>query len=130
MDKTVPYLHERRAFGSPIADFQSMQHLRANLAVQIEAARTLTYNAGRLKDCGYSFVKEAAMAKYFSSEVAATVSGRCIEMLGGVGFTKDFPIEKFYRDSKIGQIYEGTSNIQLSTIAKLLDSEYNIKPTQ
>ena len=123
-DKSMPYLHERKAFGTPIADFQAMQHQRAEIATSIEAARLLTYNAARLKESNLPFIKEAAMAKYFSSVVAATATSRCVEWLGGVGFVKDFPIEKFYRDCKIGAIYEGTSNIQLNTIAKLIDRDY------
>lgn len=120
----MPYLHERKAFGSHIADFQAMQHQRAEVATNIEAARLLTYNAARLKESQLPFIKEAAMAKYFASVIAATTTSRCVEWLGGVGFTKDFPVEKFYRDCKIGAIYEGTSNIQLNTIAKILDSTY------
>ncbi|KAI6655866.1 Short/branched chain specific acyl-CoA dehydrogenase, mitochondrial [Oopsacas minuta] len=123
-DNTIPYLHERKAFGSPIADFQSMQHQRAEVAINIEAARLLTYNAARLKEANLPFIKEAAMAKYFSSVVAANTTSKCVEWLGGIGFTKDFPVEKFYRDCKIGAIYEGTSNIQLNTIAKILDTNY------
>ena len=101
-----------------------MQHQRAEVATNIEAARLLTYNAARLKECNLPFIKEAAMAKLFSSVVAASTTSKCVEWLGGVGFIKDFPVEKFYRDCKIGAIYEGTSNIQLNTIAKILDSDY------
>ena len=108
----------------PIADFQSMQHQRAEIATSIEAARLLTYNAARLRESSLPFIKEAAMAKYFSSVVAASTTSRCVDWLGGIGFTKDFPVEKFYRDCKIGAIYEGTSNIQLNTIAKIIDSDY------
>lgn len=92
--------------------------------IEIEAARLLTYNASRLKETGKPFVKEAAMAKFYASQVAEKVSSSCINMLGGVGFTKDFEAEKFFRDCKIGQIYEGTSNIQLQTIAKLISKDY------
>lgn len=101
-----------------------MQHQIAQIATQIEAARLLTYNAARMVDKGMPFVKEAAMAKYFASEVAQQATIKCIDWMGGVGFTKDFMQEKFYRDCKIGSIYEGTSNIQLSTIAKYLKEEY------
>lgn len=101
-----------------------MQHQIAQIATQIEAARLLTYNAARLVEKGVPFVKEAAMAKYFASEVAQQTTIKCIDWMGGVGFTKDFMQEKFYRDCKIGSIYEGTTNIQLSTIAKYLKEEY------
>eukprot|EP00731_Ephydatia_muelleri_P020430 Em0013g157a len=126
LDTTIPYIHERKAFGKKIADFQAMMHIRAQLATEIEAASLLVYNAARLKDSGKPFVKEAAMAKYYASEVATKVAGRCVEMVGGAGFTKDFPVEKFYRDSKIGQIYEGTSFIQLNTIADCMDREFGV----
>lgn len=101
-----------------------MQHQYAQVAVEIEAARLLTYNAARLKEQKKPFVKEAAMAKLYSSQVAERAASRCIEWMGGVGFTREFPVEKFYRDCKIGAIYEGTSNIQLQTIAKLIGQEY------
>jgi len=114
------YMRERKQFGKAIADFQGMQFQYARVAMEIEAARLMVYNAARLKDAGQSFVKEAAMAKLFASEVAERTTSQCVEFLGGVGFTKDFPVEKFFRDSKIGKIYEGTSNMQLQTIAKLL----------
>jgi len=104
-----------------------MQHLRAQLATEIEAASLMVYNAARLKDSGLPYVKEAAMAKYFTSEVANHVSARCVEMMGGMGFIKASPVEKFYRDSKIGQIYEGTSFIQLNTICKCMDDEFKKK---
>jgi alkylation response protein AidB-like acyl-CoA dehydrogenase len=97
-----------------------MQFQYARLAMEIEAARLLVYNAARLKDAGQPFVKEAAMAKLFASEVAERTASLCVEFYGGVGFTREYPAEKFYRDAKIGKIYEGTSNMQLSTIAKLL----------
>lgn len=100
-----------------------MQHQIAKIATDIEAAKLLVYNAARLADAHQPYIKEAAMAKYFASEVACNASAKAVEWLGGVGFTKDYPIEKFYRDSKIGSIYEGTSNIQLTTIAKLIKSE-------
>jgi alkylation response protein AidB-like acyl-CoA dehydrogenase len=119
-DYALAYMRERKQFGKAIADFQGMQFQYARVAMEIEAARLMVYNAARLKDAGQSFVKEAAMAKLFASEVAERATSQCVEFLGGVGFTKDFPVEKFFRDSKIGKIYEGTSNMQLQTIAKLL----------
>ena len=100
-----------------------MQHQIARVATEIEAAKLLVYNAARLSEAGKPFIKEAAMAKYYASEVAANAASKAVEWLGGVGFTKDYPVEKFYRDAKIGQIYEGTSNIQLNTIAKLVNTE-------
>jgi alkylation response protein AidB-like acyl-CoA dehydrogenase len=123
-EHALSYMHERKQFGKPIADFQGMQFQFARVAMEIEAARLMVYNAARLKDARSSFVKEAAMAKLFASEVAERTASQCIEFLGGVGFTKDFPVEKFYRDAKIGKIYEGTSNMQLQTIAKLLQAPY------
>ncbi|HEY6081391.1 MAG TPA: acyl-CoA dehydrogenase family protein, partial [Polyangiaceae bacterium] len=119
-DCALPYMRERTQFGKPIAEFQGMQFLYARVAMEIEAARLLVYNAARLKDAGQPFVKEAAMAKLFASEVAERTASQCVEFFGGVGFTKEYPAEKFYRDAKIGKIYEGTSNMQLVTIAKLL----------
>jgi len=124
LDKTLPYLKERRQFNQRIWDFQGIQHQVADVATQLEAARLLTYNAARLKESKLPFIKEAAMAKLYSSNVATLATSKCVEWLGGVGFTKEFPVEKFYRDCKIGTIYEGTSNIQLNTIAKLLETEY------
>uniref|UniRef100_A0A3B3TZB8 Short/branched chain specific acyl-CoA dehydrogenase, mitochondrial n=1 Tax=Poecilia latipinna TaxID=48699 RepID=A0A3B3TZB8_9TELE len=124
-DHTVPYTRQRVQFGKRIFDFQGMQHQIAHVATQIEAARLLTYNAARLKEAGRPFIKEACMAKYFSSEVATLTTSKCIEWMGGVGFTKDYPIEKYYRDCKIGTIYEGTTNVQLSTMAKFIDKEYD-----
>eukprot|EP00697_Spironema_sp_BW2_P015410 gnl/Spiro4/6238_TR3210_c0_g2_i1.p1 gnl/Spiro4/6238_TR3210_c0_g2~~gnl/Spiro4/6238_TR3210_c0_g2_i1.p1 ORF type:complete len:416 (+),score=129.90 gnl/Spiro4/6238_TR3210_c0_g2_i1:52-1299(+) len=123
-DVAVPYiLRERKQFGSYVGDFQALQSQYAQTATEIEAARLLVYNAARLKEEGRSFTKEAAMAKLYASQVAEQTASRCIEWMGGVGFTKDFPAEKFFRDSKIGSIYEGTSNIQLVTIAKLIAAE-------
>jgi len=122
-DFAMGYLKERKQFGKAIADFQGVQFQYARVATEIEAARLMVYNAARLRDAGQSFVKEAAMAKLFTSEVAERTASLCVEFLGGVGFTKDFPIEKFYRDAKIGKIYEGTSNMQLQTIAKLVQAE-------
>ena len=101
-----------------------MQHQLAIIAAQIESARLLVYNAARLREAGRPFIKESAMAKYIAAEVATVSTSKCVEWLGGVGFTKDYPVEKFYRDCKIGAIYEGTNNIQLNTIAKLLHKEY------
>ncbi|MGH0168253.1 UNVERIFIED_CONTAM: hypothetical protein FKN15_054451 [Acipenser sinensis] len=101
-----------------------MQHQIAHVATQLEAARLLTYNAARLRETGRPFIKEACMAKYFAAEVATLTSSKCIEWNGGVGFTKDYPIEKYYRDCKIGTIYEGITNIQLTTMAKAIDQEY------
>ncbi|KAF5273051.1 hypothetical protein FQR65_LT04793 [Abscondita terminalis] len=123
-DATIPYTLERTQFKSPVYKFQGMQHQIAHIASQIEAARLLTYNAARLVEAGQPFVKEASMAKYFASEVAQQTTIKCIDWMGGVGFTKDFIQEKFYRDAKIGSIYEGTSNMQLSTIAKYIEKEY------
>ncbi|RXW21171.1 hypothetical protein EST38_g4667 [Candolleomyces aberdarensis] len=124
-DKAVPYTFERKQFGQPIGTFQGMQFQMAQAAIDIETARLLTYNAARRKEEGLPFTKEAAMAKYWSSVVAQRVSGQAIEWAGGVGFTRETGIEKFWRDSKIGAIYEGTSNIQLQTIAKFLQKEYS-----
>jgi len=115
----VRWAKERKQFGKPISDFQAMQFQLAEMATQIEAARLLVYNAARLKDAGEEFLKEAAMAKYFASHVAETVASLAIEVYGGSGFVKDYPVEKLYRDAKIGKIYEGTSFMQLATIAKL-----------
>jgi alkylation response protein AidB-like acyl-CoA dehydrogenase len=123
-DYAMGYIQERRQFNKVIADFQGVQFQYARMATEIEAARLLVYNAARLKDAGLPFVKEAAMAKLIASEVAERSASLAVELLGGVGFTKDYPVEKFYRDAKIGKIYEGTSNMQLSTIAKLLQAEY------
>ena len=114
------YAKERKAFGKPIASFQGIQFQLAESATQLEAARLMVYNAARLKDCGKEFLKEAAMAKYFSSQVAEHVTSLIIEIYGGYGYSKDYPAEKYFRDSKIGKIYEGTSNMQLQTIAKYL----------
>ncbi|KAI9034128.1 acyl-CoA dehydrogenase/oxidase [Hyaloraphidium curvatum] len=123
-DQTIPYLFQRKQFGKAIGEFQGMQFQYASVATEIEAARLLTYNAARLKEQGRPFVKEAAMAKLYSSQVAERAASKCVEWLGGIGFTRDFPAEKYYRDCKIGAIYEGTSNIQLQTIAKLVQQEY------
>jgi alkylation response protein AidB-like acyl-CoA dehydrogenase len=123
-DYAMHYMLQREQFGDKIANFQGMQFQYADLATQIEAARLLVYNAARLKDAGLPFLKEAAMAKLFSSQVAERAASTAIEFCGGVGFTKEYPLEKYYRDAKIGTIYEGTSNMQRTTIAKQLISEY------
>ena len=123
-DYAMGYIRERKQFDRPIADFQGVQFQYARMATEIEGARLMVYNAARLKDAGRPFVKEAAMAKLCASEVAERSASLAVDLLGGVGFTKDYPVEKFYRDAKIGKIYEGTSNMQLQTIAKLLSAEY------
>ena len=116
----LAYTRERTQFGQPIFNFQLVQGRLAEMATRIEAARMLTYNAARLKDSGQPFIKEAAMAKWYASQVAEFVASESLELFGGYGFTKDYPAEKFLRDSKVGKIYEGTSFMQLQTIAKLL----------
>jgi alkylation response protein AidB-like acyl-CoA dehydrogenase len=123
LSHALAYMQERKQFGRPIAEFQGMQFQYARVATEIEAARLLVYDAARLKDAGHDFVQKAAMAKLFASEVAERSASQAIEFLGGVGFTRDFPVEKLYRDAKIGKIYEGTSNMQLQTIAKTLLAE-------
>jgi alkylation response protein AidB-like acyl-CoA dehydrogenase len=114
------YATERKQFGKAIADFQGIQFQIAQMATEIEAARLMVYNCARMKDAGVPFVKEAAMTKLFASQVAERVTSLAIEIYGGYGFTKDYPVEKYWRDAKIGKIYEGTSNMQLATIAKLV----------
>jgi alkylation response protein AidB-like acyl-CoA dehydrogenase len=114
----LKYAIERRQFGAPIIEFQAVQFQIAQMATEIEAARMVLYNCARMKDAGMNIVKEAAMAKLFCSQVAERVASACVEIYGGYGFTKDYPVEKYFRDSKIGKIYEGTSNMQLQTIAK------------
>ena len=116
----VKYAQERKQFGKTISEFQGIQFQIAQMATEIEAARMLLYNCARMKDAGMSFLKEAAMTKLYTSQVAERVASLCVEIYGGFGFTKDYPVEKFFRDSKIGKIYEGTSNMQLQTIAKLV----------
>jgi len=118
----LKYTQEREQFGQSIASFQAVQFQLAEMAVEIEATRLLVYNAARLKDARKSFLKEAAIAKLFSSRCAERVSSKAIELFGGYGYVKDYPVEKYWRDSKIGSIYEGTSNMQLQTIAKLITS--------
>jgi alkylation response protein AidB-like acyl-CoA dehydrogenase len=120
LDHALRYTQQRTQFGKTIAEFQGVQFQLARAATEIEAARLLVYNAARLRDAGLPFLTEAAMAKYWSSEIAERVASKAIEVHGGVGITKDYPVEKLYRDAKIGRIYEGTSNIQLMTIAKKL----------
>ncbi|MDT7603704.1 MAG: hypothetical protein QOF61_1701 [Acidobacteriota bacterium] len=122
LEAALSYTSEREQFGKPINSFQGVQFQLAEMATELEAARLMVYNAARMKDAGLNFVKEAAMAKLYSSRVAERVSSKAIELYGGYGFVKDYPVEKFWRDSKIGAIYEGTSNMQLQTIAKLITS--------
>ena len=114
----VKYRQERRQFGKPIAEFQAVQFTLAEMATEIEAGRLMVYNTARRKMAGMPFVKEAAMTKYFVSQLAERVASKAVEIFGGYGFVKDYPVEKLYRDAKIGSIYEGTSNMQLATIAK------------
>jgi len=120
LEYAVAYARERKQFGRTIGEFQGVQFDLARMATEVEAARLLVYNAARLRDAGMPFLTEAAMAKYYSSEIAEKAASKSIEVHGGVGITKDYPVEKLYRDAKIGRIYEGTSNIQLVTIAKKL----------
>jgi len=117
---TISYLGERKQFGKPLSDFQGIQFQIAQAATDVEAARLMVYNAARLKDAGKDIAREGAMAKLFSSQVCERVTSLCVELFGGYGYTKDYPVEKFYRDAKIGTIYEGTSNMQLQTIAKAI----------
>jgi alkylation response protein AidB-like acyl-CoA dehydrogenase len=118
LDHTIKYTSERKQFGKPIAEFQAVQHQLARAATEIHAARLMVYEAARLREAGQPFLTQAAMCKIFSSEVAERVTSLCVNLYGGYGFVKDYPVEKLYRDAKIGQIYEGTSNLQLQTIAK------------
>jgi alkylation response protein AidB-like acyl-CoA dehydrogenase len=118
LDHTIAYTRERKQFGKAIAEFQAVQHQIARAATEIEAARLLVYNAARLRDAGHPFLTEAAMSKIFASEVAERTASLAVNLFGGNGFVKEYPVEKLYRDAKIGQIYEGTSNLQLQTIAK------------
>ncbi len=118
LDHAVTYIKERKQFGKAIADFQGVQFQVARAATELEAARLMVYHAARLRDDGRSFLREAAMCKLFSSEMAEHVTSLAVQLFGGYGYTKDYPVEKLYRDAKIGQIYEGTSNLQLQTIAK------------
>lgn len=119
-DAALGYVQERKQFGQAISEFQGVQFQLARMATDIETARLLVYNAARMKMAGQNFLKEAAMAKFYSSEVAERVSSMAIDLYGGNGYVKEYPVEKYYRDAKIGKIYEGTTNMQLNTIAKLL----------
>ncbi len=118
LEAATRYTQEREQFGKPIAEFQAVQFQLAQMATELEAATLMVYNAARLKDAGKEFLREAAMAKLFSSQVADRVTSQCVELFGGYGYSREYPVEKFYRDAKIGTIYEGTSNMQLGTIAK------------
>jgi len=118
LEAALGYVKERKQFGKPVAEFQGVQFQLAQMRTDVEAARLMVYNAARLKDGGRPFTAEAAMAKLFSSQVADRITSRCVELFGGYGYSKEYPVEKFYRDAKIGTIYEGTSNMQLLTIAK------------
>ena len=120
LESALAYTKEREQFGKRISEFQGVQFQLAEMATELEAARLMVYNAARMKDAGQNFVKEAAMAKLFSSRAAERISSKAIELYGGYGYVKDYPVEKYWRDSKIGAIYEGTSNMQLQTIAKLI----------
>ena len=119
-EHALKYAQERKQFGKAISEFQGIQFQLAQMGTEIEAARLMVYNAARMKDAGMNFVKEAAMTKLFTSQVAERVCSLAVEIYGGYGFTKDYPVEKYFRDCKIGKIYEGTSNMQLATIAKLV----------
>jgi len=123
LEHAIAYTKDRKQFGKPVADFQAVQFQIADAATRLEAARLMVYNAARLKDAKKPFVREAAMAKLFSSEVCEKVTSLAVQLFGGNGYTKEYPVEKFWRDSKVGQIYEGTSNMQLQTIAKSIISE-------
>jgi len=118
LDATLAYVQERQQFGKPISEFQGVQFQLAQMGTDLAAARLMVYNAARLKDFGKPFAQEAAMAKLFSSQVADRITSQCVELFGGYGYSKEYPAEKYYRDAKIGTIYEGTSNMQLQTIAK------------
>jgi alkylation response protein AidB-like acyl-CoA dehydrogenase len=118
LDAAVAYVKERKQFGKPLAEMQAIQFQIAQAATELEAARLMVYNATRLKDAGHDIVREGAMAKLYASQVCGRVTSLCVELFGGYGYTTDYPVEKFFRDAKIGTIYEGTSNMQLQTIAK------------
>jgi alkylation response protein AidB-like acyl-CoA dehydrogenase len=120
LDHTIAYVKQRKQFGRPIGEFQGVQFQLARMATDVEATRLLVYNCARLRDNGLPFLTEAAMCKVYSSEVAERVASMAVNLFGGNGFVKEYPVEKLYRDAKIGQIYEGTSNLQLQTIAKQL----------
>src|SRR5437762_5362361 len=123
LEYAIAYTKERKQFGQKVADFQGVQFQIAQAATDLEAARLMVYNAARLKDAKRPFLREAAMAKYFSSDVAEKITSLAVQLFGGNGYTKEYPVEKFWRDSKVGQIYEGTSNMQLQTIAKTILTE-------
>lgn len=118
-EATLSYIKSREQFGKPIGNFQGVQFQLAQMRVELEAARLMVYNAARLKDAGEDFIEAAAMAKYYASQAAAFITSQAVDLYGGNGFTKEYPVEKYWRDAKIGQIYEGTSNMQLQTIAKI-----------
>ena len=120
LEHAIAYTKERRQFGQTISEFQGVQFQIAQAATDLEAARLMVYNAARLKDVKKPFLREAAMAKLFSSQVAEKVTSLAVQLFGGNGYTKEYPVEKYWRDSKVGQIYEGTSNMQLATIAKTI----------
>jgi alkylation response protein AidB-like acyl-CoA dehydrogenase len=120
LSAATAYVKERKQFGKAIAEFQAVQFQLAQAATELEAARLMVYNAARLRDAGTEYTQNAAMAKLYASQVAERVTSLCIELFGGYGYTKEYPVEKFWRDAKIGAIYEGTSNMQLQTIAKIL----------
>jgi butyryl-CoA dehydrogenase/short/branched chain acyl-CoA dehydrogenase len=120
LEAGLKFSKERKQFGQPISKFQGVQFQLAEAAAELEAARLMVYNAARLQATGRTFAKEAAMAKYYSSVAAEHVISLCVEIFGGYGYTREYPVEKYYRDAKIGKIYEGTSNMQLQTIAKLI----------
>jgi len=120
LDHALAYTRERKQFGKAIADFQGVQFQLADAATDVEAARLLVYNAARMRDARMPFLKQAAMCKLFAAEMAERVTSLAVQLYGGYGYVKDYPVEKLYRDAKIGQIYEGTSNLQRQTIAKQL----------
>jgi short-chain 2-methylacyl-CoA dehydrogenase len=128
MRAALSHCYTRRQFGRPVGEFQGMGFQFAAAATDLAASRALVYDAARLRDAGCSFTREAAFAKLHASEMAGRVTSQCMDWAGGVGYTRDLPLEKFYRDAKIGTIYEGTSNMQLATIAKFLEKEYSVKP--
>ena len=123
LDHTIRYVKERAQFGRPIADFQGVQFQLASMRADLEAARLLVYNSARLKETGDPFLEQAAIAKLFASQAAQRIASQCVDLFGGYGFSREYPVEKFYRDSKIGTIYEGTTNMQLQTIAKSMLSQ-------
>ncbi len=124
LDHTLRYVKERQQFGRPIGDFQGVQFQLATMRADLEASRLLVYNSARLKEAGEPFLEQAAIAKLFSSQAAQRITSQCVDLFGGYGFSREYPVEKFYRDSKIGTIYEGTTNMQLQTIAKsMLNSD-------